>query len=404
MKKAVLLGISGGIAAYKAVDLIKILQFNDINVDVILTSGGGEIISKNELISKTGIKPYVNLFEKKVNREEILKSRKVEHIDLARKSDLIVIAPATANLIAKLAQGIADDYLTTTVLAATCPIIICPSMNVHMWENPATQKNVEILRARGFHVINPDSGMLACGYEGMGRLADINFIADEIFNLLNKKDLLKGKKIIVTSGGTTEPIDDVRFIANRSSGKMGAAIAEQAFLNGANVIIVRSKNSVKPRFNIKEKIFETAEELDKILKEEVINANVVIHSAAVSDFKPENVFKGKISSDLKINLKLIPQKKILSEIKQINPKIILVGFKALSGVLEKELIENAKQTLKKSNADFVVANDVSKKDRGFEVDDNEVWIIDKKEKVLYIPLISKTIVAQKIIEEIIKSL
>lgn len=404
MKKTVLVGISGGIAAFKTVDLINILKKENINAEVVLTRAASKIIDPKEIRLKTGSRAYADLFEKEINREKILKERKVEHIELAKKADIIVIAPATANIIAKLASGMADDYLTTTVLASICPVIICPSMNVHMWENPATQANIRILLSRGYQIIYPDSGMLACGYEGQGRLAKVELIAKVILDNLRKKDILKGKKVVITSGGTIEPIDSVRFITNRSSGKMGAALAESAYLSGAQVKILRSKKSVKPRFNINEEIFETAEDLERLLEKETLQSAIIIHAAAVSDFKPKNVLKGKISSGKRFTVVFEPREKILDKLKKYNPKVLVVGFKALFDVSDGELIKSAKEILKKSNADFIVANDVGKKNRGFETDTNEVIVVDKQNGVINIPLAGKTEIASKIIEIISKGL
>src|SRR3989338_2246341 len=225
----------------------------------------------------------------------------------------MVIAPATANIIGKLAHGIADDYLTTTALAVTAPIIICPSMNVNMWSNPLVQENLTKLKSVGYQVIEPKQGMLACGYEGAGRLEDVKIIKSEVLKQINRTNSLKGKKIIITAGGTMEKIDEVRFITNRSSGKMGVALAEECYLRGANVLLLRAKNSIYPRYLIKEKIFNTAEELLQLIKVNIGGVDLFFQTAAISDFKVDRSFKGKLSSDQSINLKLIPQIKIVDE-------------------------------------------------------------------------------------------
>ena len=401
MKKNILIGVTAGIAAYKIIDLITLLKNEGHDVFVIMTKGATEMFSIIDFEKASGNKVSVNLFEKNFDYREVLKDRKVEHIQLADKSDVMVIAPATANVIGKLAYGIADDFLTTTALAMTSPIIICPSMNVNMWNNPIVQENLSKLKLAGYQIIEPTAGMLACGYEGVGRLENVEIINKEINKLLERNESLKGKKIIITAGGTTEKIDEVRFITNRSSGKMGVALAEECYLRGADVLLLRAKNSVKPRYLIKEKIFETAEELLQLIKLNINNTDLFFQTAAVSDFKVDKSFKGKLSSEQSINLKLIPQIKIINQIKKLSPKTYLIAFKAEYGLSEKKLIEEASKKLKDSNADFVIANEISRTDRGFESDDNEVYIISKNGKVKKIELTSKREVAKQIVEYVL---
>ncbi len=404
MKKNILIGVTGGIAGYKVIDLIKLLRNEGHEVFVIMTKGAVEMFPKKDFEEASGNKVVVNLFEKNFDYRKVLKRKKVEHIELADKADVMVIVPATANVIGKLSAGIADDFLTTTALAIASPIIICPSMNVNMWGNPIVQENLAKLKSVGYQIIEPASGMLACGYEGVGRLENIKIINKEINKLLTRTDSLKGlpaqagKKIIVTAGGTIEKIDEVRHIANRSSGKMGVAIAEECYLRGADVLLLRAKNSVRPRYLIKEKIFETAEDLIKLIKENIRDTDLFFQVAAVSDFKVAQSFKGKLSSDNSINLKLIPQIKIINQIKKLSPKTTLIVFKAEYGLAEKLLIEEASKKLKESDADFVIANDISQKDRGFESDNNEVYIISASKTVKKIPLSSKREIAGKIVD------
>ena len=401
VKKNILIGVTAGIAAYKIIDLIKLLKNEGHKVFVIMTKGATEMFSTTDFEKVTDNKVYVNLFEKNFNYKKILKNRKVEHIELADKTDMMIIAPATANIIGKLANGLADDLLTTTTLAMTAPIIICPSMNVNMWKNPIVQQNFNKLKSVGYQIIEPASGMLACGYEGVGRLENVEIINKEINKLLERNDSLKNKKIIVTAGGTTEKIDEVRFITNRSSGKMGVALAEECYLRGADVLLLRAKNSVSPRYLIKEKIFETAEELLQLIKVNINDTDVFFQTAAVSDFKVEKPIKGKLSSDNSVNLKLVPQIKIVDKIKKLSPKTTLIAFKAEYGLSEKKLINEGRKKLKESNTDFVIANDISQSDRGFESDDNEVYIILKNENVKKIPLASKREIAKKIVEFVV---
>jgi len=401
MNKTVVIGITGGIAAYKILDLIKLLKKKGMKVIVIMTYGATKIIDPEKLEKITGNKVYINIFEQNVDYQRVLNRRQVDHIELAKKADLILIAPATANSIAKIANGIADDYVTTTVLAARTLVMICPSMNAYMWNNPATQKNIEKLHSLGYIILDPDSGMLACGDEGEGRLVAVEEIAKEISRVLYKAKKLQGKKVIVTAGGTVENIDNVRFIANKSSGKMGIAIAETCYLQGAEVLLIRSKSSVRPRYPLEEKIFETAEELEKILQETTPNYDICFHVAAVSDFSVKNSFNGKMPSDSEITLLLIPREKILNKIKQYNQKITLIGFKAAWNVSEKDLIDEAKKKLHESNADFIVVNDVGKKEQGFQSDKNEVYMVSTDGNVTKIPLNYKRIVAEKIIDQLL---
>ena len=400
MKKNILIGVTGGIAAYKILDLIKLLKNESYEIFVIMTKSASKMFSPADFENVSGNKVFINLFENNFNYREILRVRKVEHIELADKCDVMVIAPATANIIGKLAFGIADDFLTTTALAFIKPIIICPSMNVNMWGNPIVQENINKLKSIGYQIIEPAKGMLACGYEGVGRLEDVKIIKDEIVKQIKKDDSLKGKKVIVTAGGTIEKIDEVRSITNRSSGKMGVALAEECYLRGADVLLLRAKNSIKPRYLIKEKIFETAEDLFLLIKENIKDTNIFFHVAAVSDFKVDRTFKGKLSSDQSINLKLIPQTKIVNQIKKLSPKTKLIAFKAEYDLKEKELIKKALKKLKESKADVIIANDVSQKDRGFESDNNEIYIVYPNKKIIKIPLTSKREIAEKLLSNI----
>lgn len=398
MKKNILIGVTSGIAAYKILNLIKLLKNGGHEIFVIMTRGATEMISLKDFEKASGNKIFVNLFEKNFDYKKVLKLRKVEHIDLADKTDVMVIAPATANIIGKLAHGIADDFLTTTALAMTAPIIICPSMNVNMWNNQLVQENIAKLKSVGYQIIEPGTGMLACGYEGVGRLEDIQIINDEVLKQIQRTNSLRGKKIIITAGGTIEKIDEVRYITNRSSGKMGIALAEECYLRGADVLLLRAKSSVKPRYLIKEKIFNTAEELIVLIKKNLKNTDFFYQVAAVSDYKVKKSIKGKLSSEKPIILKLKPQIKIINQIKRLSPKTILIAFKAEYGLEEKSLIQEGLKKLKQSKADVVIANDISRDDRGFESDNNEVYIVSKNRPVKKISLSSKREIAKGIIE------
>lgn len=396
MKRTILLGITGGIAAVKVPDLISLLT--PYNIEVIVTPSAEKFISKETIEKKTGNPVRTSLFAKSFDQKKILRQRRVEHIDIADKADLFVIVPATANTIAKLAHGLSDDYLTTTALAATCPIVVCPSMNVHMWQHAATQQNIERLRAFGYHIAGPDSGMLACGYTGEGRLIDVTKLSQIISSFTSLTKPLAGKKVLVTAGGTIEPIDDVRIITNKSSGKMGVAIAEAAFFAGADVLLLRSKTSVAPRLAVNELIFDTADSLDALMKSNCPDYDICIHAAAVSDFVVKNTRTGKTSSAEPLALELEPRKKILESIKKYNPNIFLVAFKAESHVTNDELITLATNRLVKAHADLIVANDVGRQNQGFQADENEVFVIDKIHTMRHLAKAAKSVIAQQIIE------
>jgi len=400
VNKTVVIGISGGIAAFKVIGLIRSLKKENIDVFVIMTKSAEEIVNPEELQKISGHKVFRTLFEDKFNYKTVLKNRTVDHIELADKADLFIIVPATANIIGKIANGIADDFLTTTLLATRAPVMICPSMNVNMWENLLVQENIKKLQSIGYQVMKPDSGILACGYEGQGRLTDISKIKEEILMLLHKHERLKGKRVIVTAGGTREPIDDVRFITNRSSGKMGSAIAEACFFQGADVLLLRAKNAVSPRHSIQEETFETAEELTLLLKKYIPTHNVCFHTAAVSDFKTASQ-KGKISSEKAFTLQLMPREKIYTQIKASNPKIKLIAFKAEWKKSDKELLKEAKRKLHNSSIDFLVINDVGKPKQGFNVDTNAAIVVAKDGNYKKFPLQSKRQLADALAEYII---
>ena len=397
MKQTVVIGISSGIAAYKMLDLMKSLHSKNIEVKVVLTEHASKMISPLEIEDVNGNKPLISLYGENFEYKQVLQEKSVDHIDMADSADVFIVAPATANTLAKLAHGIADDVLTTTALAVTAPSILCPSMNVNMWNNPSVQHNIRILKSRGWIVIEPDEGPLACGYIGKGRLPALEIIETEILKQLARTKKLSGKHVLVTAGGTVEPIDDVRSITNNSSGKMGIAIAEAAYLAGASVTLLHAKNSVLPRYQMQMDCFETAKDLEEKIHHLVQETDIMFHVAAVADFTPQKS-AGKLDSSTAHALHLQPQKKILDQIKKLNPRVTLIAFKAESRMSEEDLIKKARARLDESNADAIVANDISTADRGFQADRNEVIVVMKDKDPFKIPLTSKNRVAETLLE------
>jgi len=298
----------------------------------------------------------IHMFDPKFNYKDYVKKNKpIKHISFADIADLFIICPATANTIAKISHGIANDLLTSSVLATLAPIVICPAMNVKMWNNPLTQENVKKLQKLEYIFIDPEYGDLACGYKGIGRLANLDKIVNRITTIIKKRNSLKGKKILVTAGATIEEVDPVRVITNKSSGKMGVYIAEEAFLRGADVTLIRGSNSIEPRIPLKDIKINSAKDLFNEIKNNIKDKGIMIHAAAVSDFEINNKKNKKIKSGQELHLELTPTTKILENIKNIKKNIFLIGFKAEYNVSEKELVKRAYGLLKSANADLIVA-------------------------------------------------
>jgi len=401
--KNIVIGVTGGIACYKTLDLIRELRKLDATVHAIMTEHSTHLVDIKDFEKISGNEAHTELFHPKINYTDYIKKNKeIKHISLADIADLFLVCPATANIIGKIANGIADDLLSTSIMATNAPILICPAMNVKMWKNPIVQNNVEKLKKLGYHFTEPEYGELACGYKGIGRLANFKKILDRIGLLLKQRTDLKGKKILVTAGATVEEIDPVRVITNKSSGRMGISIAEQAFLRGADVLLLRSHNSVEPNYNIKEEKFTTVNDLFYKIKRNIKNFDIAIHSAAVSDFTINNKNNEKIKSGRELHLELTPTTKIFEKLKKLNKSIFLVGFKAGYNVSDKILINRAYELLKSADADLVVANDVGRKNVGFDVDTNEVFVVDKKKKTYHIKLDDKRTVAGKLLDQLFK--
>lgn len=381
--KTILLGITGGIAAYKMCELIRMYKRANANVLVVCTPNALNFVTKLTL---------QNLSQNDVAVEEFdVKDFKPEHISYADSADIMVIAPATANTISKIATGVCDNLLTSIACAFTKPIIIAPAMNCNMWENPVLQENLHKLH---YEILEPESGFLACGYEGKGRLCTLDKIFDKTVELLNYKPL-KGKKIVITSGGTIEDIDPVRYISNYSSGKMGLALADTAKNLGADVTLITTKD-IQRRYNVIK--VKSAIDMKSAVENEFESADCVIMAAAVADYRVKEVApqKMKKTSEDEITLTLVKNPDILKEISAIKKSQIVVGFCAES----ENLIENAKEKIAKKGCDFLIANDISRKDIGFSSDYNEVTILDKNGNMTKIERADKAIVARKIFEAI----
>jgi phosphopantothenoylcysteine decarboxylase/phosphopantothenate--cysteine ligase len=383
--KNIVIGISSSIAAYKVLDLIKKLRNLKANVYVIMTENAAKLVKVKDFEKESGNVVSIDLFNKNVNYVDYIKKDKpIKHISLADIADLFLICPATANIIGKIANGIADDLLSTSVMATNAAVLICPAMNVKMWKNPIMQENVKKLKNLRYEFVAPEYGELACGYKGMGRLADLDKIAKRIETTVQRRSDLAGKKILVTAGATSEEIDPVRVITNKSSGKMGVYIAEEAFLRGADVTLIRGINAVEPQYHFNDIKISNVEELFNEIKKNLKNKDV----------------NKKIKSHENLHLELTPTTKIFENIKNLNKKISLIGFKAEYRVSSKELVNRAYELLKSANADFVVANDIGKKERGFDTETNEVFVVDKHKKTKHLNLANKRIVGNKILDEI----
>ena len=375
--KKILLGVTGGIATYKVVDLASRLKKLGAEVRVIMTKNATEFVSPRTFQEITKNPVAVKMF--------------------GAVQDLVLIAPATANFLAKAAHGIADDMLTTTILATTAPLIICPSMNTNMLENPATQENLKILQSRGAKIIDAASGELACGVTGKGRLPEPADIVAEVVKFFEVEKNLRGKKILVTAGGTVEAIDPVRYIGNRSSGRMGFEIAKSAKNHGAEVILIAGKTEVEPPQNLKFIKVESAEQMRESVLQEFNSVDAVIMSAAVADYRVKNIAAQKIKKSAEnLTLELVKNPDILKELGKLKTSQILVGFAAET----ENLIDYAQKKLAEKNLDFIVANDVTAEGAGFNVSTNIASIIYRDGKVENFSKMSKAELAEKIISRL----
>ena len=387
--KHIVLGVTGGIAAYKAVEVVSRLRKAGAHVHVIMTRGAQNFVTELTFREMSG-EPVITDMWAKVTHYH------VEHIALAQLADVILVAPATANVLAKAACGMADDMLTTTLLATKAPIFVAPAMNTAMYENPVTQENIERLRTRGVHIIAPASGQLACGTSGAGRLPEpVELVSVlERFFAAQKRDLA-GRKIVVTAGGTHEPLDPVRFLGNRSTGKMGFAVAEAAAARGANVVLVTGPVNLATPAGVYRVDVLTAQEMHDAVLAQYADADAVIKAAAVADYRPKERAGQKIKKkDGSLVLELVRNPDILKELGERKTHQILVGFAAET----ERVLEYAAGKLKKKNLDFIVANDVSRTDAGFSADTNRVTILGADGTQTQPPLMSKRALADVILD------
>ena len=396
----VALGVSGGVAAYKAAELVRRLQQEGLDVQVIMTRNAQEFVTPLTFAALTGQKVITEMFGSAAAAANVESA--IEHIAVAQRIDLLVVAPATANTIAKLARGVADDFLTTLYLATTAPVVIAPAMNVNMWEHAATKENVETLRARGVHVVSPDEGYLACGMTGAGRLASVEAITQAVCARLGMAHDLEGETVVVTAGPTCEDLDPVRYLTNRSSGKMGYALATAAARRGAHVILISGPTRLDPPPGVEFISVRSAEQMHRAVLEQLPQATVVIMAAAVADFRPVNVHPAKIkrgSGRLALELESTPD--ILADSARAGrgPQgRILVGFAAETD----HVAEHARAKLESKQADLIVANDVTAEGAGFDHDTNVITLYSRDGSESAYPRMPKAEAAQRILDRVLE--
>jgi len=390
------LGVCGGIAAYKACEIVRLLQDQGVGVQVVMTAAAQEFVRPLTFASLSGEKVITGLFES--GGEQANLDSAIEHISVAQSIHALLVAPCTADAMAKFAHGQADDFLSTLFLATPAPVIIAPTMNVEMWRNPATQANLEILRGRGVSVVEPGSGYLACGMVGAGRLAEPEEIVAATLSALGVVRDLAGETVLVTAGPTREPIDPVRFLGNRSSGKMGFAVAEAATRRGAKVILVSGPVALEPPQGAEVVRVGTAEQMRAAVRSHLPSASIVIAAAAVADFRVGDVSRHKIKRNGPLTLELEPTPDILAEVvaNRRNGQL-LIGFAAET----QNAIENGRAKLRKKGVDAIVVNDVSKPDIGFDADRNQVTILTQDEEVP-LPEADKAKIAHRILDVVLK--
>jgi phosphopantothenoylcysteine decarboxylase / phosphopantothenate---cysteine ligase len=392
------LGITGGVAAYKAAELVRLLQQDDFSVQVVMTRGAREFITPLTFAALSGHKVITDLFEKSEGGDANLESA-IEHIAVAQRTDLLLVAPATADILAKFARGIADDFLTTLYLATTAPVVVAPAMNVNMWNHAATQENIETLRRRGVKIVDPDEGYLACGMTGAGRLASQQAIVAAVREVLHAQQDLRGQTILVTAGPTCEDLDPVRYLTNRSSGKMGYAVAGAAARRGAKVTLVSGPVNLATPAGVERVDVRTAEEMHRVVNARFPGSSVAIFAAAVADYRPTVTADEKIKRNREmLSLTLEPTPDILASVASRKGDTLVVGFAAET----QNVAENARKKLAAKNADLIVANDVTAEGAGFDHDTNIVTLFSRDGRDLALPKLTKSEVAQRILDEVLR--
>jgi len=389
-------GVSGGIAAYKAAELVRTLQRQGLEVHVVMTEAATKFVQPLTFAALTGHKVITGLWDESGTAEGAYDSS-IEHIGEAQWADALVVAPATANILAKFAHGIADDFLTTLYLATTAPVLVAPAMNVNMWEHPATKANLEILRQRGVRVVDPGTGELACGMVGAGRMAEPESIADAVLCAVGRCHDLAGEVVLVTAGGTREALDPVRFLGNRSSGKMGYALAEAAQSRGAKVILISGPSALHPPSHIEVVKVTTADEMREAVLKRMNEATLVVKAAAVADYRPVNVSGQKLKRSGPLTLELAPTEDILAEVvRRRKPGQLIVGFAAET----ENRMENGRAKLLRKGVDAIVINDVSGERTGFDSETNAATFLTAS-TAIELPEMSKRSLADRILDEIL---
>jgi len=389
------LGVTGGIAAYKAAEIVRLLQDRGIHVQVIMTRAAQEFVRPLTFAALSGEKVITGMFSRGDEQPNI--DSAIEHIAVAQSIDALVVAPATADVLAHFAQGIATDFLTTLYLATTAPVVVAPAMNVNMWNHPATQANLQILRQRGVQIVEPGAGYLACGMTGAGRLAENETIVAAVLEALGATQDLAGETVLITAGPTREKIDPVRYLTNRSSGRMGYALAEAALRRGARVLLVSGPTSLTPPGAAEITRVESTEEMRDAVLNLLAQASIVIKTAAVSDYRPKKAAAQKIKRKGPTTLELEATPDILQELSRKKGSHIVVGFAAET----ENVLENARQKLLSKNLDAIVVNDVSREGVGFDSDRNAVTMITRDE-VVEVPETTKWEVAQRVLDQIVR--
>jgi len=389
------LGVSGGIAAYKAAEIVRLLQDRGVRVQVIMTKSAQEFVRPLTFAALSGEKVITDIFSAGIEQPNI--DSAVEHIAVAQAIDGLLVAPATADVLAKFAQGLANDFLTTLYLAMTAPVVVAPAMNVNMWNHPATQANLEILRERGVRIVEPGEGYLACGMTGPGRLAENEAIVAALLEAVGASQDLAGETVLITAGPTREKIDPVRYLTNRSSGRMGYAIAEAAIRRGARVLLVTGPTAIKPPASAEVTKIESAEEMRRAVLKMLPEASMVIKTAAVADYRAKDAADQKIKRKGPLTLELEPTPDILAELARHKQNQLIIGFAAET----QNVLENARKKLSSKSLDAIVVNDVSREGVGFDTDRNAVTIITHDE-VVEVPETTKWDVAQRVLDQAVR--